>query len=133
MNIEGVQACHTMVNDLFGEGSIESILLTIAKDLEQGSRLEDLCGLLIDCGKAAGQVREVVSREMAEIVLIDLREIEPIREMLKRASISIKECPVGFVPIVCISLQTDDCLIGFTVLAEVNEHVHRLISKGGDA
>jgi hypothetical protein len=76
MNIEGVQACHAMVDKLFGEGSIESILLTIAKDLEQGARREDLCGMLIACGKAAGQVREVVSREMAEIVLIDLREID---------------------------------------------------------
>jgi hypothetical protein len=158
MNIEGTRACHDMVDKLFGKGSIESILLTIAKDIEQGSRREDLCGMLIDCDRSTGQlredvslggstdqvrefvsgdrytgqIREVVSREMAEVVLADMREIECLREMLNNASRSIKDCPVDHVPIVCISLDNCGYITAFTALAEVNEHVHRLV-RGGDA
>lgn len=145
MNIEGTQACHDTVDKIFGAGSIESILLTIAKDLEQGSRLEDLCGLLIDCdrsagqlredvslGGPAGQIREVVSREMAEVMLADMREIECLRELLNNASSSIRQCPIDCVPIVCISLDTDGCITAFTALAEVNGHGHMLV-RGGDA
>jgi hypothetical protein len=132
MNIEGTRACHDMVDKLFGAGSIESILLTIAKDIEQGSRREDLCGMLIDCDRSTGQVREVVDRVMAEVVLADMREIECLHEMLNNASRSIKQCPVDRVPIVCISLDTCGYITAFTALAEVNEHIHRLV-HGGDA